>query len=202
MPGTSHPHPRAREPPRLRRLLVRPRRRRRDRRPRAGLPGDRGRRAEDAPQRPRAGARARPRRRRRPSGGRCSRRSASRCARTRSSAIHRPRSLPEAEVGRIAARVRRAARPPAGARCARAAARERASAQPLGAPGELVARYRDVAPVHAHRRTRSARWARSTPISTARSRCSDSFRATSDRARPSSRCTRSCARSRPGDRER
>ena len=57
------------------------------------------------------------------------------------SAVHRPRSLPEAEVGRarlafdelLVLRL---------ALLRTAAARESASAQPLGEPGELIARYR------------------------------------------------------------
>jgi ATP-dependent DNA helicase RecG len=60
-------------------------------------------------------------------------------------AIHRPRSLPEAEVGRarlafdelLVLRL---------ALLRTAAAREKASAQRLGAPGELIARYRESLP--------------------------------------------------------
>ncbi len=64
VPGTAAPHSRPREPARLRGLLVRPRRRGRDRRLRARLPRDRGRRAEEAPRPPCAGARPSSRRRR------------------------------------------------------------------------------------------------------------------------------------------
>jgi ATP-dependent DNA helicase RecG len=61
------------------------------------------------------------------------------------SAIHRPRSLPEAEIGRarlafdelLVLRL---------ALLRTAAARESASAQPLGEPGELIVRYRDSLP--------------------------------------------------------
>jgi ATP-dependent DNA helicase RecG len=60
-------------------------------------------------------------------------------------AIHRPRSLPEAEVGRtrlafdelLVLRL---------ALARTAAARENASAEPLGTPGELLSRYRDSLP--------------------------------------------------------
>jgi ATP-dependent DNA helicase RecG len=60
-------------------------------------------------------------------------------------AIHRPRSLPEAEVGRV----RLAFDELLVLRLAllrTAAAREQASAQQLGAPGELIVRYRDSLP--------------------------------------------------------
>src|SRR5262249_52907322 len=60
-------------------------------------------------------------------------------------AVHRPGSLAEAEVGRmrlafdelLVLRLALARSPPA---------RESASAQPLGSPGELIARYRDSLP--------------------------------------------------------
>ena len=110
-------------------------------------------------------------------------------------AIHRPRSLPEAEVGRRPARLRGAARAPARAAAHGGRAARAASAQPLGAPGELLERYRESLPVHAHGRPGAGDRPRSTPISSARSRCSASCRETSARARPSSRCTRCCARS-------
>ncbi len=61
------------------------------------------------------------------------------------SAIHRPRSLPEAEVGRV----RLAFEELLVLRLAllrTAAARESASAQPLGEPGELLGRYRSSLP--------------------------------------------------------
>jgi ATP-dependent DNA helicase RecG len=60
-------------------------------------------------------------------------------------AVHRPRSLPEAEVGRM----RLAFDELLVLRLAllrTAAAREGASAQPLGSPGQLIARYRDSLP--------------------------------------------------------
>ena len=60
-------------------------------------------------------------------------------------AIHRPRSLPEAEIGRV----RLAFDELLVLRLAllrTAVARESASAQPLGAPGELIERYRDSLP--------------------------------------------------------
>jgi ATP-dependent DNA helicase RecG len=60
-------------------------------------------------------------------------------------AIHRPRSLPEAEVGRV----RLAFDELLVLRLAllrTAAVRESASAQPLGEPGELIARYRESLP--------------------------------------------------------
>jgi ATP-dependent DNA helicase RecG len=60
-------------------------------------------------------------------------------------AVHHPRSLPEAEIGRVRLAfdellVLRLALARA------AAARENASAQPLGRPGELIARYRESLP--------------------------------------------------------
>ena len=61
--GHCGPYPWPREQVRLRGLLVRPRRRLGDGRLRAGLPGDRGSRAEEAPRPPPADARARSRRR-------------------------------------------------------------------------------------------------------------------------------------------
>ena len=143
--GRGDPHSRTREPARLRRLVVRSGRRRGDRRLRARLSGDRGRRAEDAARPPRAGARARPRPRRRPAGGGLLVSERLPLRADALAAVHRPRSLPEAEVGRtrlafdelLVLRL---------ALLRTAATRARASAQRLGPPGELMARYRESLP--------------------------------------------------------
>ena len=73
---------------------------------------------------------------------------------------------------------------------------EDAVAAPLGAPGELVARYRAALPfaLTEHQERAIARDRRAT--SRARCRCSGCSRATSAPARRSSRSTRCCARSR------
>ena len=161
------PHPRTRQPARLRRLLVRPRRRRRDRRLRARLSGDArtSRRRSSATSTPRRSSSSAtsettcPRR--------CSRRERLPLRADALAAVHRPRSLAEAEVGRtrlafdelLVLRLALAAgRPPH----ARAHLRSRSAR-----PGELMARYRAVAPVHAHRRPGAGDGARSTRISTA-----------------------------------
>ena len=133
--------PRPCEPARLRRLVVRPRRRGGDGRLRSRLSRHRGRRAEEAARPPRAGARPRPRRRRRAARRAARMPSGCRLRADALSVVHRPRSLPEAEVGRtrlafdelLVLRL---------ALLRTAAARESASAQPLGEPGELIARYR------------------------------------------------------------
>ena len=129
--GTRSPHSGPCEPVRVRRLLVRPRRRVRDGRLRTGLPGERGPRAEEAPRPPRAGARTRRamRGRRLPGALLAAERLPLRADAL--SLIHRPRSLREAEVGRarlafdelLVLRL---------ALLRTAAARESASAEPLG----------------------------------------------------------------------
>ena len=112
-----------------------------------------------------------------------------------------PAIAPEAEVGRtrlafdelLVLRLALARDAAARANALCAAARRAGRAHRRG----IARRSRSRSPP-----TRCAHWARSTRTSTATFRCSVSSRATSGRARPSSRCTRSCARSRRGDRER
>ena len=149
-PGHARAAARAAEAERLPRPLVRPERRRRDRRLRAGLPGERGADAASGCARSSSGRcpqRATcPTRCRRAEGARA----ACRSAPTRSSALHRPRSLEEARGGAEAARVRRAARAPGRPR-ARPRRREAAVAPALGEPGELRRALPRAAAVRAHR---------------------------------------------------
>ena len=146
----ARPAARQAEPLRLRRRELRPGRRRRHRRLRARLPGHRGPRPEDAARPDGEGARARPRRRRAAAGG------AARAARPAAPRRRLPGAAPPALArrgrgGAPPARLRRAARPPARhSRAARPSARP-TSPRRCRRPGELVARYRDGAPVHAHR---------------------------------------------------
>ena len=107
-------------------------------------------------------------------------------------ALHQPRSLDEAEAGRarlafdellvLQLGIARAVRE-----------REATVALALGEPGELIARYREALPFELTRTPgagdrRDRRGSRAEPC-----RCSASCRATSARARPSSRSTRCCA---------
>ncbi len=87
--------------------------------------------------------------------------------------------------------------PPPGTRSGRRSSRSRCRR-----PAELVARYRDVAAVHAHRRAGAGdRRDRRRP-GAHRRRCSACSRATSARGRRPSRSTRCSARSRPAARAR
>ena len=184
---------RAARPLRLRREELRPRRGARDRRLRAGLPGERAGPVDAAP---RARARARS-----PQHARdfldplpAELDLPLRARRARGAAL--PGRRGAGRGGAAAARARRAA-----SRCSspsRAARRRDAVAPSLAEPGELVARYRDGAAVRAHRAPGARDRARSTATSRGRRRCSGCCRATSARARRSSRSTRCCARSRTG----
>ena len=127
---------------------------------------------------------------------RCRPSSSCRCAATRSPRCHFPRDERTPSWRAAPPRPRRAARP--AARRRPLARRRRRRARRSRPPGELVGALSRGAAVRAHRASGVGDRARSTPTSRGRCRCSGCCRATSARARRSSRSTRCCARSRAG----
>ena len=147
-PGHADPHPRSCEPARLRRLLLRPRRRIRDGRARARVPGDRGGRPEAPSRPPRAGARARAGRRRGPARQRARGRAAP-ATRRRARRGARSELAPGGRGGAHPSRLRRAPRPPARACSDGGGARARVG-RAARAPGGAHRAVSRVAAVRAH----------------------------------------------------
>ena len=150
-PGHARAPPRPAQPERVHRSLLRPERRLRDRRLRAGVPRERGGHRQEAARARRQGARARAR----PARLRCPRRlaAARRACPLRAdalTALHRPRDAGRGRAGPPPARVRRAARAPGRASRARRRGRERRARTGARRAGRARRALPDAASVRAH----------------------------------------------------
>ena len=201
-PGHARAPARAAEPLRLRGQVLRPERRRGDRRLRARLPGERGGLGGEAARARRGGA-AHARRPSRPAAGRASRPSEG--CRSAADALV---AAPPAALARGGGAGQAAGSPSTSCSCSSSRSRaERPSARRRSPPrcrepGELIERYRAALPFDAHRAPGAGdRRDRRRP----RAHDADAAPAPGRRrlrARPSSRSTRCCARSRRAARAR